>query len=185
MSVAVFVIVPYLLTDYPNSYDNHSILSSSRKNPPNLNSRSMRYLDEIVLHCTGTKIDAVVTVESVRRYHVNHNKWQDIGYHYLIYRDGSIHVGRPIDVQGAHCEGYNAHSIGIAYVGGLDDDGRGCDTRTREQKAAILRLCRSLLTAFPTIHHITGHREHNATECPCFDVAVVRSIMRSEGYEVA
>ena len=144
----------------------------------------MRHLDEIVLHCTGTKIDACVTVESVRRYHVNNNKWQDIGYHYLIYRDGSIHPGRPLDVQGAHCEGYNAHTIGIAYVGGLDDDGRGCDTRTREQKKAILSLCRALLTAFPTIHHITGHREHNPTECPCFDVAVVRSIMRSEGFDV-
>lgn len=145
----------------------------------------MRYLDEIVLHCTATKIDAKVTVESIRNYHIKHNGWSDIGYHYVIYRDGSIHVGRPIDLAGAHCDGHNANTIGIAYVGGLNDDGRGCDTRTKEQKKAILSLCRALLIAFPTIHHITGHREHNATECPCFDVAVVRSIMRSEGFDVA
>ena len=70
---------------------------------------------------------------------------------------------------GAHCKGHNAISIGICYIGGLSKDGKPKDTRTLEQKAALLDLIGQLKEEFPhaTIH---GHNEFSAKACPCFDV---------------
>lgn len=79
----------------------------------------MRTITEIIIHCTATRPDANCTVESIRRYHKSLG-WHDIGYHYVIYPDGSVHAGRPVEEVGAHCPGHNTQSIGIAYVGGLD-----------------------------------------------------------------
>ena len=97
------------------------------------------------------------------------NNWRDIGYHYLIYRDGSIHTGRPVSQVGAHCYGYNKHSIGICYVGGCAKDGKTPkDTRTPEQKQALALLLTELHRQFPkaTLH---GHREFARKACPSFD----------------
>ena len=79
----------------------------------------MRTITEIIIHCTATRPDANCTVESIRHYHKSLG-WHDIGYHYVVYPDGSVHAGRPVEEVGAHCPGHNAQSIGIAYVGGLD-----------------------------------------------------------------
>ena len=75
----------------------------------------MRTITEIIIHCTATRPNAICTVESIRKYHRSLG-WRDIGYHYVIYPDGSVHAGRPVEQPGAHTEGHNAHSIGIAYV---------------------------------------------------------------------
>ena len=97
----------------------------------------MRKIDEIIIHCTGTIPSNSTTVEAVRKYHKEHNGWKDIGYHYLIYLDGSIHQGRPIDQKGAHCSNHNEGTIGICYVGGLAADKTPKDTRTVAQVAAL------------------------------------------------
>lgn len=55
----------------------------------------MRTITEIIIHCTATRPDANCTVESIRRYHKSLG-WHDIGYHYVIYPDGSVRSGRPI-----------------------------------------------------------------------------------------
>ena len=130
----------------------------------------MRTISEIIIHCTGTVPSEKTTVESIREYHVNHNGWKDIGYHYLIYLDGSIHQGRPIDVQGAHCENHNRNTIGICYVGGLDSNKKPKDTRTVAQVAALRQLVKSLKTVFPTIKKVSGHYQYSSKPCPCFDV---------------
>ena len=92
-----------------------------------------------------------------------------IGYHFVIYRDGSIHVGRAIEEVGAHCKGHNSISIGICYIGGLSKKGKPKDTRTRDQKAAMRSLIEQLKEEYPlaTIH---GHNEFANKACPCFDV---------------
>lgn len=70
---------------------------------------------------------------------------------------------------GAHCEGHNANSIGICYIGGLDEKtGKPKDTRTKEQKEAILNLLRNLTGKLP-IGKITGHNQYANKACPCFD----------------
>lgn len=130
----------------------------------------MRPINEIIIHCTGTIPSRGTTVQAVRKYHVEHNGWKDIGYHYLVYLDGSIHAGRPIDQVGAHCKGHNTGTIGICYVGGLYIDGKPKDTRNELQKAAIRKLVESLKVCFPTIKKISGHNMYSSKACPCFDV---------------
>ena len=127
----------------------------------------MRSIDKIIVHCSATREGQHVTVQQIRQWHLQRN-FADIGYHYVIYLDGTVHKGRPLERAGAHCKGYNAHSIGICYVGGLDRQGKPKDTRTAAQKAALLTLIRELRQRFPraTVH---GHREFANKACPCFD----------------
>ena len=128
----------------------------------------MRTITEIIIHCTATRPNAICTVESIRRHHRSLG-WRDIGYHYVIYPDGSVHAGCPVEQPGAHTEGHNAHSIGIAYVGGLDADGHAADTRTEAQRLALLQLVKDLKEEHP-ITSIHGHNEFANRACPCFGV---------------
>lgn len=129
--------------------------------------KTMRKINEIIVHCTATPEGRDVTVAEIDRWH-KQRKFKMIGYHYVIYRDGSIHGGRPITMVGAHCTGHNARSIGVCYVGGCDKQMRPKDTRTPEQKAALLSLLKHLKKQFPTAT-IHGHRDFAAKACPSFD----------------
>ena len=94
-----------------------------------------------------------------------------IGYHYVIGTNGGIEIGRPLNMAGAHAQGYNKYSIGICLVGGCNKDGNAIDNFTRKQLLALKGLVELLIIAFhPAI--IQGHRDINPhKECPCFDVA--------------
>jgi len=129
----------------------------------------MRKITEIIIHCTATPEGRDYTVADIDRWH-RERGWQGIGYHYAIYRDGSVHTGRPVSQPGAHCKGHNAHSIGVCYVGGLSSDGRiAKDTRTPEQRTALRHLVASLLVQYPQAS-VHGHNEFAAKTCPSFDV---------------
>jgi N-acetylmuramoyl-L-alanine amidase len=129
----------------------------------------MRTFEKIILHCTATEEGAHYDVATIRKWHVEGRGWRDIGYHYLIYLDGSIHAGRPIMEIGAHTKGQNSCSVGIAYVGGVDKKHEPKDTMTSEQEMAFLLLVRSLRTVFGnmTLH---GHNEFANKACPSFKV---------------
>ena len=102
----------------------------------------MRKINEIIVHCAATREGRDFTVEDITRWHKARG-FATIGYHYVIYRDGSIHEGRPLEQIGAHCVGHNKHSIGVCYIGGCASDGKTPkDTRTPEQKEALLALLR-------------------------------------------
>ena len=133
------------------------------------NTKKMRPINEIIVHCTGTIPSESTTVEAVRKYHMEHNGWKDIGYHYLIYIDGSIHAGRPIDQKGAHCKNHNEGTVGICYVGGLLPNKKPFDTRTNAQKTALRELVTALKICFPTIKKVSGHHDYDNKACPCFD----------------
>ncbi len=127
----------------------------------------MRSIDQLIVNCSAPRNVHHDTVPKNRQWHLQ-RKFADIGYHYVVYLDGTVHKGRHLEKAGAHCKGHNAHSIGICYVGGLDCNGKPKDTRTAAQKAALLTLIRELRQRFPraTVH---GHREFAAKACPCFD----------------
>jgi len=130
----------------------------------------MRPINKIIIHCSSTPEGKDYTVEQIRQWHIQGNGWRDIGYHFVIYRDGSVHEGRPITVVGAHCKGLNARSVGICYVGGCAADGKTPkDTRTPAQRAALVALVRKLRSQFPgtTVH---GHNEFANKACPSFIV---------------
>lgn len=129
----------------------------------------MRRITEIIIHCTATKEGKDYTVEDIRRWHMERG-WDDCGYHFVVRLDGTVEQGRPIAVAGAHCKGHNANSIGIAYVGGLDKDGRPKDTRTAAQRDALLCLVWRVKQAYPEAK-VFGHNAFANKACPCFDVS--------------
>ena len=130
--------------------------------------KSRRRINEIIVHCTATPEGRDYTVADIRQMHKAQG-WVDIGYHYLIYRDGSIHEGRNVDLVGAHCQGHNAQSIGVCYVGGVARDGKTPkDTRTQAQKDALIHLLMQLVRLYPDAT-IRGHRDFAAKACPSFD----------------
>lgn len=130
----------------------------------------MRQINKIILHCAATPEGKHFTVEDIRRWHMQGNGWSDIGYHFVIYLDGSVHEGRPLEKIGAHTIGENKNSIGICYIGGVAADGKTPkDTRTPEQRAALIQLVKDLQVEYPdtTIH---GHNEFAPKACPSFSV---------------
>lgn len=129
--------------------------------------KKLRTINEIIIHCTDTPENGHFTVEQIDKWH-RQRGFKCIGYHYVIYLDGSVHKGREINEIGAHCLGHNQNSIGICYVGGRARNGKTKDTRTEQQKAALLTLIKQLKKQYPnaTIH---GHREFAKKDCPCFD----------------
>lgn len=144
--------------------------------------RSRRRIDLILVHCTATPEGKDYTVDQIRQWHTAPKEkggqgWSDIGYHYIIYRDGSVHLGRDVDIMGAHCEGHNPHSIGVVYVGGLENiPGKKLaelppkDTRTDAQRLALLDLLVKLKELYPNAE-IAGHRNYDKKGklCPSFD----------------
>ncbi len=130
-------------------------------------SKTKRLINEIIIHCSATKEGQDYTTSDIRRWHLARG-FSDIGYHYIIYRDGSIHLGRSINVGGAHCVNHNAHSIGVCYIGGLDKQGNPKDTRTEQQKDSLVKLLKQLRQLYPKAA-IYPHFKFAAKACPCFD----------------
>ena len=135
----------------------------------------MRKIDKIILHCSATPEGKPFTVDDIQRWHtapVNRGGrgWRDIGYHYVVHLDGSVHAGRPEEKAGAHCRGHNRSSIGVCYIGGCTRDGKTPkDTRTFAQRVAMSRLIADLQERYPgaTLH---GHNEFAPKACPSFRV---------------
>lgn len=128
----------------------------------------MRKINEIIVHCAATPEGKDFTVQQIDSWH-RQRGFRCIGYHYVIYRDGSVHRGRPESQVGAHCTGHNANSIGVCYIGGCAADGKTPkDTRTDAQKAALLKLLRELKAKYP-VAAINGHRDFANKACPSFD----------------
>ncbi len=127
-----------------------------------------RKINKIIIHCSATREGQHIDVDTIRDWHVNGRGWSDIGYHYVIYLDGTVHPGRPVERSGAHTKGQNSNSIGICYIGGLGSSMEAKDTRTPEQKESLLLLLKTLKKMHPeaTIH---GHNEFAAKSCPCFN----------------
>lgn len=130
----------------------------------------MRTITLIIIHCSATPEGRSLSSEECRRDHIMHRHFRDIGYHFYITRDGTVHDGRPIEKVGAHCEGHNSHSIGICYEGGLDANGKPADTRTEAQRKALKSLVERMHRLFPKAL-IVGHHDLNPRKaCPCFKV---------------
>lgn len=137
---------------------------------------SGRVINSIIIHCSATPEGKDFTVADIDRWHRQRN-FSEIGYHLVIYRDGSVHTGRDISKSGAHAVGYNANSIGICYIGGCAADGKTPkDTRTPQQKTALLKLVKELCKTYHIpANRVLGHRETGANKgCPSFAVEEIR-----------
>ena len=133
----------------------------------------MRKISKIIVHCTATQEGKDISVDTVRKWHLKRG-WRDIGYHFLIQRDGTVEEGRPIEQTGAHTKSENYCSVGVAYVGGVESkrgkNGKWIakDTRTEDQKESLVDLLCQLKDDYPK-SVIYGHRDFSSKSCPCFD----------------
>jgi N-acetylmuramoyl-L-alanine amidase len=132
------------------------------------NNLNMREIKEIILHCSATKEGKDFDVEDIRDWHLKRG-WSDVGYHYVILLDGTVQEGRPLHRIGSHAKGHNKYSIGICYIGGLDDEMKAKDTRTEEQKKALKELVEELYYKHRDAK-VIGHNEISSKACPSFDV---------------
>ena len=129
----------------------------------------MRQIRYIVIHCAATFPHQDIGATEIRRWHIDGNKWSDIGYHYVIRRNGQVEPGRGHETVGAHVRGHNENSIGICLVGGLDPGVIPSANYTDEQWAALEFLVKGLTKQYPGAV-VKGHRDFGAAvECPCFD----------------
>ena len=128
----------------------------------------MRTITLIIVHCSANKAGSALRMADIDRYHRSLG-WIGCGYHYVIPTDGTIEMGRPEEMVGAHCRNHNRHSIGVCYIGGLSAEGSPQDTRTEAQRAALRKLLTDLHRKYPQAL-IVGHRDLNPRKaCPCFD----------------
>lgn len=127
----------------------------------------MRKVSLIVVHCSATRVDRPYPVTSLIADHTK--RFGFTGYHYYITRKGRVYQTRHEQLVGAHARGFNKHSIGVCYEGGLLPDGRPDDTRTDRQKAALWHLLKQLRHDYPSAR-IVGHCELPGVHksCPNF-----------------
>ena len=127
-----------------------------------------RNIKELIVHCSATPEGKDFTVSQIREWHLQRG-FSDIGYHYVVYRDGSIHTGRDESIIGAHCTGHNTNSIGVCYIGGCASDGKTPkDTRTEAQKISLLKLLSELKKKYPKAK-VYPHYKFAAKACPSFN----------------
>jgi hypothetical protein len=146
----------------------------------------------VVHHTAGrndyTRAEAAAIVRAIQLYHVQGNGWNDIGYNFLVDRYGTVYEGRfggvDRNVVGAHAQGFNTGSVGVALLGTY-----GSTAPSRAAQDAIARLLAWRLdlahvdpTALLTVvsggseryaagipvllRAVSGHRDTGFTECP-------------------
>lgn len=142
----------------------------------------MRTIRRIFVHCTATSQN--VTVRRIQKSWRGIG-WKNPGYHYIIDADGVTTQLLDESRCANGVKGYNADSIHVAYIGGIDfirGKMKAADTRTDAQKDSLRLLLTDLKKRYPNAQ-ILGHRDispdknHNGKvdpwerikECPCFD----------------
>lgn len=119
-----------------------------------------RKIDLIVIHCSASPDYLDIGAKEIKRWHVKDNKWSDIGYHYVIRRNGEIEKGRPDEIAGAHAYGVNSRSIGICWI--------GIKNPSPEQEKSMTGLTNWLRGKYNiTIENVKGHREAVKTPKTC------------------
>ena len=145
--------------------------------------RVMRTINRIFVHCTAS--NQQTTTEAKLRDEFNRKGWKAPGYHWVVKPDGNIIKMLDESMVANGVKGYNAHSIHVAYIGGIDAKGKGIDNRTPEQKLALIDLLVKIKSRYPKAE-ILGHRDispdknkngvvdpwERIKECPCFDAKI-------------
>lgn len=135
----------------------------------------MRKITEIILHCSATRPNwmhdagTAAKVAEIRRWHMQDRGWRDIGYHFIVDRDGSVALGRPIEQTGSHVKGRNAGTIGVCLIGGHGSSAYDdfSENFTQAQDKAARGLIADLRERFGNVP-VSGHNDYAAKACPGF-----------------
>ncbi len=115
----------------------------------------------IAVHHSQRKIDSVKRIKNL---HIKINKWEDIGYHYLIGKNGKIYKGRSEKFIGAHIYGHNKNSLGICLIGNFDEE-----LPAKKQIQTLIKFLKQKIKKHKiSVKNILGHREfpNVAKTCP-------------------
>ena len=128
--------------------------------------------DSIIIHCAATKPSMDIGYKEIRTWHVDQNGWDDVGYHFIIRRNGQLEKARPEGYSGAHAPSHNSRSIGICLVGGMADDGGPENNFTLEQFLTLKDLVNMIMDKYSDITEVLGHCDvqENKPNCPGFNV---------------
>lgn len=132
----------------------------------------MRQIKRIFVHCTaGSQRQTIDDLKA----EFHRKGWSNPGYHYVIDTNGGVHQLLAIEHVSNGVQGYNSTAINVAYIGGIDANGKPIDNRTPAQKDALVLLLHKLKQKFPTAQ-IMGHRDIWGKDrsnwrkmCPCFN----------------
>lgn len=133
----------------------------------------------IFVHCSATPPSMNIGADVIRDWHVNGNKWSDIGYHEVIKRNGVVELGRDLDGDGssedetgAHAYGHNQGTYSICMIGGVSSSNNPDANFTCAQYRALGERLRTLLDKHGlTKDDVYGHRDvDKGKACPSFDI---------------
>ena len=120
---------------------------------------------KIILHCSDTEDGSSFSTGAIKKYHIEHNGWLDVGYHALVEQVGDdyfVIMGRPWDMDGAHTQGQNAWSLGLCFVGKYD---------TKEPPEKMLKEASKIVKTWMRLYgiplsEIHKHSEYADKTCP-------------------
>lgn len=124
--------------------------------------------EAIFVHCSATKPSQDIGVETIRMWHKQQG-WLDVGYHFIIKRDGTVEEGRPVDVIGSHVKDWNYKSVGVCLVGGINDKGNFEANFTPAQMFSLDVMLKTLKGKYPQAE-IKAHHDVAPKACPSFDL---------------
>ena len=133
--------------------------------------------DTIVIHCSATPPTMDIGVETIREWHVGENHWDDVGYHHIVKRCGTLEPARPEEMQGSHNPQTNYRSVAVCLIGGSNASGDWENNFTDAQFVSLKSLILDLIKRydmpkdFKQIKKIIGHYQvDDKKECPSFKV---------------
>lgn len=128
----------------------------------------MREIKYIVIHCTATPQTA--TIASIKKYWKDVLKWKSPGYHFIVEPNGNVTQLSELSKPTNGVAGYNASSIHISYIGGVDANNKPIDNRTEFQKQSLLEYVKRFKLQFKNAK-VQGHKDFPSVKkaCPCFD----------------
>ena len=126
--------------------------------------------DTIVIHCSATPATMDIGVDKIREWHVDDNGWDDVGYHYIITRNGTIEPARPEEMQGSHNPKTNYRSVAVCMIGGSNSNGDWENNFVDPQWVTLKALLLNLIEKYE-IKKIIGHYQvDDRKQCPSFKV---------------
>lgn len=135
---------------------------------PKVQFKPRQSTDAIFVHCSATKASQDVGVREIRQWHKEQG-WLDVGYHYIIRRDGTVEAGRDEGSVGSHARGYNSTSVGVCLVGGIDAKGKPEANFTEAQMTALRSLLVTLMAKYPNAK-LMAHHDVAPKACPSFNL---------------
>lgn len=123
----------------------------------------------IFVHCSATKPSMDIGVREIRQWHKEQG-WLDVGYHFIIRRDGTVEEGRPVEAVGSHVKDWNNVSVGVCLVGGIDSSGKFEANFTKEQMDSLEIKLEELQDMYPDAV-IKAHHDVAPKACPSFNLS--------------